>query len=48
MTEAGKVEIYRFLKNLSMKIDENLQLKVFSDALSDARQKFSVETSHVR
>ena len=48
VSEAGKVEIYRFLENLLIKIDENLQLKVFSDALSDARQKFPVETSHVR
>ena len=46
--EAGKVEIYRFLENLSMKIDENLQIKVFRDALSDARRKFPVETGHVR
>ena len=46
--EAGKVEIYRFLENLSMKINENLELEVFGGALSDAIRKFPVETGHVR
>ena len=46
--EAGKVEIYRFLENLSMKINENLQLDVFDGALSDAIQKVPVETGHIR
>ena len=46
--EAGKDEIYRFLENLSMKINENLQLDVFGGALSDAIRKFPVKTGHVR
>ena len=48
VTEAGKVEIYRFLENLSMKINKNLYLDVFGDVLSDAIRKFPVKTGHVR
>ena len=48
VTEAGKVEIYRFLENLSVKINENLYLDVFDGALSDAIRKFPVKTGHVR
>ena len=48
VTEAGKVEIYRFLENLSVKINKNLYLDVFDDALSDAIRKVPVKTGHVR
>ena len=46
--EAGKVEIYRFLENLSIKINKNLYLDVFGGALSDVIRKFPVKTGHVR
>ena len=48
VTEAGKVENYRFLNNLSIEIDKNLCLRVILGALSDAIQKFPVKTGHVR
>ena len=48
MTEAGKVENYRFLENVTMDFGKKLELRVILGALSDAIRKFPVETGHVR
>ena len=40
VTEAGKVENYRFLANVTYNFEQKLELRVILDALSDAIQNF--------